>query len=254
MTASLTALIDRFSDQSLEDRLAKLCDLYPTGVVFTTSFGLEDQVITHAISSQNLPIKIVTLDTGRLFSETYDVWARTEARYNQPIKAFYPNQVAIENLVLKNGINGFYDSVENRKACCHARKVEPLERALKGAKIWITGIRAEQSSGRSNLTFSENDERRQLVKVNPLLDWKREDLKAYVKRHDVPVNVLHARGFPSIGCQPCTRAISVGEDERAGRWWWENENSSAAQECGLHVGADGKLVRTRTVTEDNQNA
>lgn len=201
-------------------------------VVFTTSFGIEDQAVAHAILSNGLDIDVVTLDTGRLFPETYEVWAATEERYGVRIKAVYPDQDEVAALVARQGINGFYDSVEARKTCCQVRKVEPLNRALFGAQGWVTGIRADQSRNRNAMRFIEADTVRGLLKVNPLLDWSQDDAKAYAAEHGIPLNRLHEKGFASIGCAPCTRAIEPGEHERAGRWWWEEENK---KECGLHA-------------------
>jgi phosphoadenosine phosphosulfate reductase len=199
-------------------------------VVFTTSFGIEDQAVTHAIFSQAIAIDVVTLDTGRLFPETYELWARTERRYGRRIPAFYPDRVGVESLVACQGINGFYTSVAARKSCCNVRKVEPLQRALAGATAWITGLRADQSDGRAGVSFAAVDAHYRLIKVNPLFDWTRERVLAFISEHGIPYNSLHDRGFVSIGCAPCTRAVRPGEPERAGRWWWERER----KECGLH--------------------
>lgn len=216
-------------------------------IVFTTSLGLEDQAIAHLIFTADLEIEVATLDTGRLFPETYALWAETEARYGRRIRAFYPRQDALEALVADQGIDGFYQAVEARKACCRVRKVEPLGRALQGASAWVTGLRAEQSAHRGGLELAAWDRGHGLVKVNPLFDWSREEVAAFVEREGVPVNPLHARGFPSIGCAPCTRAVAPGEPERAGRWWWESEErDGAGSECGLHLTPDGRLVRAAT--------
>ncbi|WP_112661599.1 phosphoadenylyl-sulfate reductase [Microvirga flavescens] len=201
-------------------------------VVFTTSFGLEDQAITHAIFANDLDIHVVTLDTGRLFPETYDVWAATEEFFGRRIAALSPNRDVLEALIADQGINGFYRSIEARKACCQVRKVELLARALTGAAGWITGLRAGQSTNRRETPLAEADPAYALIKVNPLADWNASDAAQYVSDNRVPYNVLHDRGFPSIGCAPCTRAVRVGEPERAGRWWWEND---AKKECGLHL-------------------
>ncbi|MFN3481441.1 phosphoadenylyl-sulfate reductase [Rhabdaerophilum calidifontis] len=209
-------------------------------LVLTTSFGLEDQVLTHLVAGAGLAITLATLDTGRLHPETYALWCETETRYGLRIAAFYPRHDAIEGYVLEHGIDGFYASITARKACCGIRKVEPLGRALAGAAGWITGLRADQSAAREATPFAEWDAGRGLIKLNPLADWSRPALLAFAEREGVPLNPLHAQGFPSIGCAPCTRAVQPGEPERAGRWWWENE---AAKECGLHVGPDGRLVR-----------
>ena len=201
-------------------------------VVFSTSFGLEDQVITHLIFSNNLPIRVFTLDTGRLFPETYAVWSRTLEIYGKTISVFAPQEDALQKLVSSKGPNSFYESVENRIECCHIRKVEPLQRALKGNEVWITGIRREQSANRNGLAPVEWDEKNNIVKFHPLFDWSLGEVKEYVKKNNVPYNSLHDKGFPSIGCQPCTRAVKDGEDARAGRWWWEQSDK---RECGLHL-------------------
>ena len=218
--------------KSLEESLVVLAQQSESKIVFSTSFGIEDQVITHAIATQQLKnIEIFTLDTGRLFSETYSVWSRTNENYGIKIKPYYPENQNLENFIGENGINAFYRSVELRKQCCFIRKVEPLQRALAGATIWITGLRAEQSANRNNLALVEWDEGYQVFKFNPLLHWTAEEVKNYVKKNNIPYNILHDKGFVSIGCQPCTRAIREGEDFRAGRWWWEDNSK---KECGLH--------------------
>ncbi len=215
-------------------------------VVFTTSFGIEDQTITHAIYAATVHnIALLTLDTGRLFPETYDVWAATEKKYGVKITAFNPKGEAVETYIAQNSINEFYNSVEARQACCTIRKVEPLARALTGADIWVTGLRSDQSHARTTAQFAEFDSNRKLKKMNPLFDWSREKVAAYITENSVPVNSMHAKGFVSIGCAPCTRAINPGEPERAGRWWWETET---AKECGLHVNAEGKLVQNVKTT------
>lgn len=211
--------------------LALLAELFPGKVCFSTSLGQEDQVITHLIASQNLPIQIFSLDTGRLFPETLDLLARTESKYKTKIQVFYPETTAVENLVNTIGINGFYESVENRKSCCFVRKVEPLRRALAGNEIWVTGLRAEQSANRSEMKQLEWDDSNQIWKYNPLLEWSFDEMLAYLIANKIPYNPLHDKGFVSIGCAPCTRAILPGEDPRAGRWWWEDSK----KECGLHV-------------------
>ncbi|MFB0496345.1 phosphoadenosine phosphosulfate reductase [Mucilaginibacter sp. OAE612] len=213
------------------EALTKLAELFPGEVIFSTSFGWEDQVISHMIFANNLPIKVFTLETGRLFRETYSVWAATMNRYQKPIHAYYPNNELLEEMVSKKGPNSFYESVENRKECCGIRKIEPLKRALKGNKIWITGIRAEQSVNRHDMHDLEWDEQNQLVKFHPIFNWTLDEVKAYIKQYNIPYNSLHDKGFPSIGCMPCTRAVAEGEDFRAGRWWWEDQSK---KECGLH--------------------
>ncbi|WP_186419111.1 phosphoadenylyl-sulfate reductase [Bosea sp. CS1GBMeth4] len=235
-----------FGTSESAERLSGLAERIPGRLVFTSSFGLEDQIVTHLIATGKLPIEIVTLDTGRLFGKVHTLWAETERRYGIAITPFYPRHDAVEAFVRGHGIDGFYDSIAARKACCHARKVEPLGRALAGAAAWITGLRAEQSAARGDLMLAEVDRERGLIKVNPLFDWSRERALAFARENDVPLNPLHERGFLSIGCQPCTRAVRPGEPERAGRWWWEDE---AAKECGLHVGPDGRLVRSKPAAE-----
>jgi phosphoadenosine phosphosulfate reductase len=215
---------------NLGARLRQVCAAIPGRIVFTTSFGLEDQALAHAIFSTDLSIDVLTLDTGRLFPETYELWAETETRYRRRILAYAPHTEALESLVSVQGINGFRNSVEARQACCAVRKVHPLGRALAGAAGWVTGLRAEQSAQRAAIPLAAPDGTYGVIKINPLADWSRAEVAAYVARHAVPYNPLHDRGFPSIGCAPCTRAIQAGEPERAGRWWWENETK---KECGL---------------------
>ena len=217
--------------------LKLISELFPGKVTFSSSLGQEDQVITQLIASQNLPIHIFSLDTGRLFPETLELLSRTEAKFKTKIKVYYPETSSVENLVDTTGINGFYESVENRKSCCFVRKVEPLRRALAGNKIWVTGLRAEQSANRSEMKRIEWDEGNQIWKYNPLLDWSFEEMAGYIETNKIPCNPLHDKGFVSIGCAPCTRAILPGEDARAGRWWWEDSK----KECGLHVKEESRL-------------
>ncbi|MBG6236076.1 phosphoadenosine phosphosulfate reductase [Pedobacter sp. CAN_A7] len=205
---------------------------YPGLVTFSTSFGWEDQVVTDLIFKNNIPIEVFTLETGRLFPETYYVWNRTLEIYKKPIKAYLPQTEALQQMLQEKGPNSFYESVENRKTCCHIRKIEPLKRALQGKKIWVTGIRAEQSANRLDMSNLEWDEQNQLLKYHPIFDWSLEQVKAYVREHNIVYNTLHDKGFPSIGCAPCTRAVNEGEDFRAGRWWWEDQSK---KECGLHA-------------------
>jgi phosphoadenosine phosphosulfate reductase len=218
--------------QDLPSRLAAIRAGIAGRIVFTTSFGLEDQVVAHVIFTGGHDIEVVTLDTGRLFAETYDVWAATEQRYQRRIVAYAPETDAVEHLVAAQGINGLRQSLEARQACCGVRKVAPLRRALGGAAAWITGLRAEQSANRAGVPLAEFNAAHGLVKLNPLADWTRGDVERFLADNAIPYNVLHDRGFPSIGCAPCTRAVRVGEPERAGRWWWEAE---AKKECGLHL-------------------
>ncbi len=227
---NLSDLEAKLNDLSAGAGLALVAELFPEKVVFSTSLGQEDQVITQLIASQNLPIQIFSLDTGRLFPETLELLSRTESKYKTRIKVYYPETASVEKLVGDIGINGFYESVENRKSCCFVRKVEPLKRALAGNEVWVTGLRAEQSANRNEMRRIEWDEANQIIKYNPLLDWTFEQMIAYIEEHRIPYNPLHDQGFISIGCAPCTRAILPGEDARAGRWWWEDSK----KECGLH--------------------
>lgn len=220
------------NNKPLKEALKALVDAYPGKVVFSTSLGYEDQVISHAIFSNKLPIEVFTLDTGRLFNETYSVLNSTLERYQTPIKVMYPQTETVEKLVSEKGPISFYESIENRKECCYIRKVEPLKRALKGKYVWVTGIRAEQSDNRQDMPPVEWDEANQMVKFHPIFNWTFEEVKNYIKTHHVPYNPLHDKGFVSIGCAPCTRAVKEGEDFRAGRWWWEQNDK---KECGLHI-------------------
>lgn len=233
-------LISRIAGESIAERIRSAASAIDGPLVFTTSFGLEDQLIAHHIMSERLPVEVVTLDTGRLFPSTYKVWQETEERYGVRIRAYYPDAQAVAAMVADSGINGFYHSRDARVACCEVRKVEPLGRALAGAGGWVTGLRAGQSGQRSAVELASWDSERKLVKLAPLFDRTREQVAESCEALGVPVNELHAKGFPSIGCEPCTRAIRPGEPERAGRWWWESDES---KECGLHVGADGRLRR-----------
>lgn len=220
---------------SIAEMLERLTLQYPGRVTFSTSFSWEDQVISHHILANKFPVKIFTLDTGRLFPETYSVWSRTNERYETNIKPYYPDNSLLEPFVAEKGPNSFYEAPANRITCCHIRKVEPLRRALKDNAIWVTGLRAEHSPNRHDLEAFEWDEVNGLIKFHPLVKWSTEEVKAYINEHNIPYNILHDRGFVSIGCQPCTRAIKPGEDFRAGRWWWED---SSKKECGLHVHTD----------------
>jgi phosphoadenosine phosphosulfate reductase len=228
----LESLGNSLMNLPLEDRLSLLVSTYSKDVIaFSSSFGQEDQAITHAIASQKLPIKIFTLDTGRQFQESYELMDLTKKKYQLDLITYFPNHIKTENLVREKGLNSFYTSVENRKECCFIRKMEPLARALEGVNIWITGLRAEQSENRANMPIVEWDEARNLIKVNPIIDWNTEKLNNYLTEHKIPQNPLHKKGFISIGCAPCTRAIGPDEHPRAGRWWWENSQ----KECGLHA-------------------
>lgn len=216
---------------SVTDSLKALAGAFPSQVIFTTSFGVEDQVITEMILKNDIPIRVVTLDTGRMFESTYKVWSNTLKLYKKPIEPFFPETGSVEKLLAEKGPFSFYQSVDNRRECCHIRKAEPLNRALEGMKIWITGIRADQSPGRSNMHNLEEHGDSGIVKYHPLFDWTLTMVEEYLFDNNIPYNELHDRGFVSIGCAPCTRAVKPGEDFRSGRWWWEH---ATGKECGLH--------------------
>jgi phosphoadenosine phosphosulfate reductase len=214
----------------LVERLRVVAQLHAGGIAFSSSMGQEDQVITDAIFRNNIDIRVFTLDTGRLFQETYALIDETRAQYGKPIQTYFPDAAQVEKLVTEKGFHNFYESVEDRKECCYIRKVAPLKRALAGAQVWVTGLRAEQSDNRKEMPIIEWDAGYGLLKFNPLIDWSYQQVLDYLRQHNVPENPLHRKGFISIGCAPCTRAIEPGEDPRAGRWWWE----SSKKECGLH--------------------
>ena len=216
---------------SVVEVLQKIAAEYGNRAAFSTSLSFEDQVITHHIFSNDLPIRVFTLDTGRLFPETYGVFNRTLDRYKKKIEVFSPKHEGVEKMVTEKGPLSFYVSLENRKECCFIRKVEPLNRALDNVDCWITGLRAEHSENRKDMSMTEIDDQRNIVKVHPIFNWSLEQVKNEIKEFNIPYNSLHDKGFVSIGCQPCTRAVKEGEDFRAGRWWWENSDK---KECGLH--------------------
>jgi phosphoadenosine phosphosulfate reductase len=232
-----------FASVPADERLAQLRRVIDGPIVFTHGFGVEGQLIFHWICERDLDIDVVTLDTGRLFPETYTLWAETERRYGRRIRAIYPNGAALERLVAKQGIDGIYESQKARMACCDVRKTRPLDRALEGASAWITGLRADQNENRRGGGLAGHDASRGLIKFNPLYDWTREAVLAEVRKRDIPINSLHAKGFASIGCAPCTRALRPGEPERNGRWWWEKDG---ARECGLHLPRKDMVKRAVT--------
>jgi phosphoadenosine phosphosulfate reductase len=221
----------QFADSTPQEFLAAMITLFGNKITFASSLGAEDQVITEMIASIDKTLKVFTLDTGRLFPETYDTLQMTTERYGIPIEVYFPDAHHVEEMVHSRGINLFYESVENRKLCCHTRKIEPLTRAFSGMEAWICGLRREQSITRQDLNLVEWDEQNKLIKLNPLINWTEKQVWDYIKEKNIPYNKLHDKGFPSIGCQPCTRAIEPGEDVRAGRWWWELPQN---RECGLH--------------------
>jgi phosphoadenosine phosphosulfate reductase len=216
---------------ALDGRVAEIARALPGRIAFSTSLGLEDQAILHAIVASGAAVDVLTLDTGRHFPQTFEVLERSEQHFGVRIRVLAPAADDVERLVARDGVLGFRHAIEARKACCDVRKVRPLTRALEGAAGWITGLRRGQATGRGDIAFAAWDDSHGLVKINPLADWSLGDVEAYIVANDIPVSALHARGFPSIGCQPCTRAIRPGEDIRAGRWWWENQDG---KECGLH--------------------
>ena len=222
---------EEFKGLAPQEVITRFAAANPGKVAFSTSLGAEDQAITHMIASLKLPVRIFTLDTGRLFPETYDLLDLTVKKYGVPIEVYFPDASEVQKMVNEKGINLFFDSVENRKLCCGIRKTAPLKKALKGMDVWISGLRREQSVTRTDLQLAEFDENYGLLKVQPLFDWTEQMVWDYIRANNVPYNPLHDKGFPSIGCLPCTRAVLPGEDIRAGRWWWENPNT---RECGLH--------------------
>lgn len=225
-------LKDLLEGRTIKDQLKELVRRFPGDVLFTTSFGIEDQVISHIIFENKIPIKVATLDTGRLFPETYKVFSETIKKYNMTINAYFPDHEAVEKMMTSKGPFSFYNSRDDRLECCRIRKLDPLNRALNSKKCWISGIRASQSDNRRQMDWIELDEERQLFKFYPLFDWSLENVEKFIKENDVPYNALHDRGFVSIGCEPCTRAVEKGADFRSGRWWWE---AGSLKECGLHI-------------------
>jgi len=220
------------SGKAIEKQLKILSDRFPGKILFTTSFGIEDQVITQIIFDNDLPIEVATLDTGRLFPETFKVFNETVKKYQKKIALYFPDYFAVEKMVTEKGPYSFYYSKENRLECCRLRKVVPLNRALQGKECWISGIRADQSDNRSQMNWIEYDKDKKLIKYYPLFSWSYDEVKKYIKDKNIPYNILHDKGFMSIGCEPCTRAVKNWEDFRAGRWWWETDGE---KECGCHV-------------------
>ncbi|MDX1957759.1 MAG: phosphoadenylyl-sulfate reductase [Leptospiraceae bacterium] len=226
----------------LESSLSKILEEHTNSSIFASSLGAEDQVLLEILLKTQKPFQVVTLDTGRLFNETYTTIDNTEKFFQIKIKILFPDAIEVSQMVSEKGINLFYDSIENRKLCCKIRKLNPLGKELSTSSLWITGVRREQSVTRSDFQFAEWDENYQVIKINPLIDWTETQVWDYIKDKNIPYNELHDKGFPSIGCAPCTRAVLSGEDTRSGRWWWENP---VTKECGLHW-KDGKLVRVKS--------
>lgn len=227
----LHQLNQRFAGTSAHEILEYFLKSYQHRIAFATSMGAEDQAITHMMAGIDRNSRIFTLDTGRLFQETYDAIERTNARYGINIEVFFPEREQVEKMVNEKGVNLFYESIDNRKLCCHIRKIVPLRRALQGMDVWISGLRRSQAVTRQNLQPVEWDSTFGLLKINPLIDWTEEQVWDFINKNNIPYNRLHDQGFRSIGCLPCTRAISPGDDVRAGRWWWETPEQ---KECGLH--------------------
>jgi len=232
MSINLDVLNRRFENETVESVLRCFLASHKGRIALASSFGAEDQVLTDIMLSIDPMGKIFTLDTGRLSEETYALMDQTNRKYGIKVDVYCPDRTALEALYQAQGINGFRDSIENRKACCHVRKLEPLKRALGELEVWITGLRRAQSPTRETMRLIEWDETSGLIKLNPLIEWDEERVWDYIKTNKVPYNVLHTQGYPSIGCEPCTRAIREGEELRAGRWWWENPEH---KECGLHL-------------------
>jgi phosphoadenosine phosphosulfate reductase len=226
----------RFTDSTPEQVIAFFLDSYRGRILQATSMGPEDQVITHMIASTDKSTRIVTLDTGRLFEETYDLVEKTNAKYGINIELLFPDFEKVQAMTSEHGINLFYKSLENRKMCCRIRKDDPIRRALMGQEAWICGLRKDQTVTRFFNRMVEWDAQHELIRVNPLINWTEKQVWEYIKGNDIPYNVLHDSGYTSIGCKPCTRAIKPGEDSRAGRWWWEQAEH---KECGLHNSEHG---------------
>ena len=231
MNKQIESLNIKYSQSTPEELLTGFLSEFKGKIALSSSLGLEDQVLTHMVCKIDKSTKIFTLDTGRLFAETYDLIHRTNHKYGIMLSVYFPEAEKVEEMVNTKGINLFFESVENRKLCCNIRKIQPLKRAFAGLDVWICGLRRDQSVTRQEVQRIEWDEANGLIKLNPLIDWTEEQVRDYVKTNGIPYNPLHDKGFPSIGCLPCTRAIFEGEDIRAGRWWWENPDT---KECGLH--------------------
>lgn len=221
----------QFAGKSPKFVLTYFLHAYSGRIALSSSLSIEDQMLTDLIANIAPATRIFTLDTGRLFPETYSLIERTRMKYPITLEVFFPDAAEVENMVRENGINLFYESAELRKKCCQVRKIHPLKRAFQGLEVWICGLRREQSVTRQDMQLIEWDASNGLIKLNPLIDYTEAQVWEYIKKNQVPYNKLHDRGFPSIGCQPCTRAVEPGEDVRAGRWWWENPEQ---KECGLH--------------------
>lgn len=232
MSVDIEKLNTKLSGSSPEKVIEYFLSEYKDKIAFSTSLGAEDQVLMDMIANTGKSLKVFTLDTGRLFYETYDILDRTSNKYNVNIEAYFPDYKQIEKITRESGVNLFYDSIENRKLCCNTRKIEPWKRAMEGMEAWITGIRKDQSVTRKDNKVVEFDKEYNLIKISPLLNWTEKEVWNYIHSNNVPYNILHDKGYPSIGCAPCTRAVEKGENPRNGRWWWENPET---RECGLHL-------------------
>lgn len=232
MQKEVQKLNKQYKDMETTEFIKRFLNEYKGKISFSSSFGAEDQVLTDILVTNKKSISIFTLDTGRLPYETYDLMHKVNEKYKINVDVYFPKNVNVQNLYKDQGINGFYDSVQNRKECCAIRKLEPLHRALEGVDVWITGLRAQQSVTRKDLELFEWDDGLKIIKLNPLIAWSEEEIWEYIKRNKLPYNKLHDEGFPSIGCAPCTRAVEAGDDVRSGRWWWEEPEH---KECGLHI-------------------
>jgi phosphoadenosine phosphosulfate reductase len=231
MKTKIAQLNQEFEAKSPEEILTYFLYEYGDRIALSSSLGLEDQMLTDIILKTKKDARIFTIDTGRLFPETYSLIDKTNMKYSVKMEVYFPENKPVEEYVRTNGINAFYESIEKRKACCNVRKIQPLQRALSTLDAWICGLRQEQSVTRTGVQVVEWDEVNSLIKINPLARFTEQEVWDYIKKNNVPYNILHTKGFPSIGCQPCTRAVGEGEDIRAGRWWWENPDH---KECGLH--------------------
>jgi len=241
---TIKVLNKQFSSADLSEVLTFLLEKYDKKVILASSLGLEDQVLTHSLLSLNKEARIFVLDTLRLNDETYDVLNETKKKYQFEYEIYYPNKRAVNKLIQEKGLNSFYESIANRKECCGIRKLEPLQRVLKTVDAWITGLRKDQSITRKNMKLFEYDEQYNILKINPLINWSYDDVWKAINQYDIPYNKLHDKGYPSIGCEPCTRAIKLGEDLRAGRWWWE---AADQKECGLHNNNRGKKKKIKII-------
>jgi phosphoadenosine phosphosulfate reductase len=237
----INQLNESIKDYNLRQTLEFFYNKFNKRVVIASSMSVEDQIILNEAMKVNPNFNIFTIDTGRLPQETYNLIDRTNKFYGINIKIYFPDYKKVEKMINENGVNLFYESIEKRQLCCYVRKVEPLKRALRGVKVWITGLRREQSITRRSLEKVEWDENYNIIKLNPLIDWTEKMIWDYVKTEKIPYNELHDKNYPSIGCEPCTRPVKIGEDVRAGRWWWENPEQ---RECGIHI-KDGKVIRLR---------